>query len=283
MPVGDHADGGGTQANVPEAAAEWPSLTLAQGLLLQKELYDAFVDDDFQDQLEEVEATHGKACRNHTPEHTRLFLAVQDGILPKYGFARGQKGVIQMLRAGAELNGDAQYARNRATLNQLLGLAEDAEDREESGDGSGGQAAEHHQACSQAAGADGVEILVRHLIDGTELRVSVPRAATFYDVREAISRKVGRGEILTRGHLMRKDDGAFADCGDDEPVGGVRQVLVLKASLRVHDDEEASAHRQDLGPLPVPAPLASRLQVASAAPRNIRAGRRTLEHRPGAG
>lgn len=270
MPVDDGTGGSVVQADAPEASEEWPSLTLEQGLSLQKELYNAFAEDEFQDKLEEVEAMHGKAYKNYTSDHTKLFLTVQDAILPKYGFTTGQKGVIQMLRAGACLNKDAQYAQNRSLLNQLLGLA--PEEVEENQDSNPPERIADHQQITHStppknntSGADLVEIAVHQAIEGTGIRVLVPQTATFCNVREAIAKQVGRGEILTKGHLMRKENGVFSNYGDHELIGSVREVFVLKASLQVYDDEEALRWRQDLGEMPAPAPNANRLLMAPAA------------------
>merc|ERR1712007_367367 len=59
--------------------------TLAQILKIQRELHYGFAEDDFQSKLKEVEAKHGKAYKHISNEHTRLFLSVQNRVLPKYG------------------------------------------------------------------------------------------------------------------------------------------------------------------------------------------------------
>lgn len=99
------------------------TLTLEVVLSLQRELYAAFSDDEFQESLAEIEARHGRAYEGHTSEHTELFLTVQDKILPKYGFGRGQIGVLRMLRSVSCFNGNPIFQRNRLELNRLIGLA----------------------------------------------------------------------------------------------------------------------------------------------------------------
>lgn len=89
---------------------------------MQRDLYSGFSDDDFRAQLDELEERVGRACDNYTKEHTDLFLTVQDQVLPRYGFDRGQRGVIQMLKEVAQFNDDKQFQQNRAMLNELLGL-----------------------------------------------------------------------------------------------------------------------------------------------------------------
>jgi len=105
-------------------------LTLERVLRLQRELYVAFADEGFQRRLAEVEAAHGTARQSYGQAHTELFLTVQNKLLPKYGFAEGQKGVLEMLKASARFNSNRQFQRNRTMLNQLLGLAPQRGERE---------------------------------------------------------------------------------------------------------------------------------------------------------
>ncbi|CAL1130867.1 unnamed protein product [Cladocopium goreaui] len=87
------------------------------------ELYDGFSDPGFQEALAELEAIHGKAYRNYTDDHTKLFLTVQNKVLPRYGFETGQAGVLQMLSVGAKYNDNEEFCSNRALLNELIGMA----------------------------------------------------------------------------------------------------------------------------------------------------------------
>ncbi|CAJ1402059.1 unnamed protein product [Effrenium voratum] len=111
-----------------------PELTLQEVLDLQvspgepnaylkAELYDGFSDPDFQEALAELEAIHGKAYKNYTEDHTKLFLTVQNKVLPRYGFKKGQVGVMQMLSVGARFNDNEEFCNNRAVLNELIGMA----------------------------------------------------------------------------------------------------------------------------------------------------------------
>eukprot|EP00930_Biecheleria_cincta_P087779 TRINITY_DN77010_c0_g1_i1.p1 TRINITY_DN77010_c0_g1~~TRINITY_DN77010_c0_g1_i1.p1 ORF type:complete len:192 (+),score=56.17 TRINITY_DN77010_c0_g1_i1:18-593(+) len=100
-----------------------PDLTLEEVLELQADLFDGFSDESFQKALKELEAIHGKAYKKYTDEHTRLFLTVQNKILPKYGFELGQAGVLQMLAIGARYNSNEEVRGNRALLNELIGMA----------------------------------------------------------------------------------------------------------------------------------------------------------------
>mmetsp|Transcript_62589 Transcript_62589/g.117078 ORF Transcript_62589/g.117078 Transcript_62589/m.117078 type:complete len:188 (+) Transcript_62589:55-618(+) len=100
-----------------------PELELQEILDLQAELYVGFSEKGFQDALAELEAIHGKAYRNYTEDHTKLFLTVQNKVLPKYGFQTGQAGVLQMLAAGSRFNDNEEFCTNRAVLNELIGMA----------------------------------------------------------------------------------------------------------------------------------------------------------------
>lgn len=230
-------------------------ITLEQALNMQKELYAAFSDFDFQDALEEVEAKHGKGYASLTRHHTELFLTVQNAVLPKYGYPEGQRGVAQMFQDVSRFNSDPQFQRNRFMLNQLLNLLspeeqEDGEDREDADDES----------------SDGVEVLVRHFTDGTSMKVSVPSDATFYNVREALARQAENPEILEKGRLMRKQEGVFSPYNDKDPIGAVREVMLLKASLQKKDAEPPPDNR----------PLAEKLSASSRPAPGQMSGSRLL-------
>lgn len=100
-----------------------PELSLQEIKDMQAELYMGFAEKDFQDALAELEAIHGKAYKNYTEDHTKLFLTVQNKVLPKYGFQTGQAGVLQMLAAASRFNDDEDFCTNRAVLNELIGMA----------------------------------------------------------------------------------------------------------------------------------------------------------------
>ncbi|CAE7925767.1 sodA [Symbiodinium sp. KB8] len=54
----------------------------------------------------------------------------------------------------------------------------------------------------------------------------------------AISKFLGRDEILRKGRLVQKKGGVYSTYKDDDPIGDVRQVLVLGADLRTVEDQE---------------------------------------------
>jgi len=98
------------------------------------------------------------------------------------------------------------------------------------------------------------EVVVRHLIKGTELSVVLPRDATFYELKKAVSMRVGREEFLKRARLACKQSGQLLPCQDSSVVGDVREVIVIGASLEVHHDEQALS------------PGAARLERTAGAP-----------------
>ena len=78
---------------------------------MQRELFAKFSSDDFQDQLEKLEASHGRGSSTFLAERNRLFLEVQAPVIEQYGFEPSQRGVLAMLQAAARWNGDEDYAR----------------------------------------------------------------------------------------------------------------------------------------------------------------------------
>ncbi|CAE7838571.1 unnamed protein product [Symbiodinium sp. CCMP2592] len=90
----------------------------------------------------------------------------------------------------------------------------------------------------KAKSRQGIEVLARHAVDNAEVRVALPHDATFFDCKQAISKFLGRDEILRKGRLVQKKGGVYSTYKDDDPIGDVRQVLVLGADLRTVEDQE---------------------------------------------
>ena len=97
-----------------------------------------------------------------------------------------------------------------------------------------------------------VEVRVRHAISGAEVRVVVSSAATFGDIRKALARSVGSGEVLERGRLVRRSGGDhFVSYKDGEPLGGKRRLLLMGADLpadlpgAAEDQEEEEDHADE--------------------------------------
>eukprot|EP00913_Durusdinium_trenchii_P035748 g33450.t1 len=70
------------------------------------------------------------------------------------------------------------------------------------------------------------------------VRVELPQNATFYDCKQAISKLLGRDEILRKGRLVQKKGGLYSAYKDDDFVGETRQVLVLGADLQTVQPDE---------------------------------------------
>eukprot|EP00404_Azadinium_spinosum_P061656 CAMPEP_0180696066 /NCGR_PEP_ID=MMETSP1038_2-20121128/2779_1 /TAXON_ID=632150 /ORGANISM="Azadinium spinosum, Strain 3D9" /LENGTH=278 /DNA_ID=CAMNT_0022727517 /DNA_START=9 /DNA_END=845 /DNA_ORIENTATION=+ len=214
-PVYGAADSG-SRACVAESGSR---LSLEQALSLQRELYLGFTSAAFRKSRAELEERCGKGLESYPEERSRLFLTVQSKVLPRYGFEGNQNGVLEMLDVGARFNQNAEYREKRDQLNQLLWPLRGGDEDE--------------LKCSVSASE--IEVTASHYFErGTELRVRLPSAATFRDVKEAISEQVGSTEILEHGKLIRKDaeSRSYAAYNDADPVGEVRQVLVFRASLR---------------------------------------------------
>eukprot|EP00435_Cladocopium_sp_Y103_P013172 s5588_g3.t1 len=73
------------------------------------------------------------------------------------------------------------------------------------------------------------------------VRVELPQNATFYDCKQAISKLLGRDEILRKGRLVQKKGGVYSAFKDDDPLGDTRQVLVLGANLRKEEESDGEA------------------------------------------
>ncbi|CAE7519936.1 CPK19 [Symbiodinium natans] len=82
------------------------------------------------------------------------------------------------------------------------------------------------------------KVLARHAVDNAEVRVALAHDATFFDCKQAISKFLGRDEILRKGRLVQKKGGVYSTYKDDDPIGDIRQVLVLGADLRTVEDQE---------------------------------------------
>ncbi|CAL1134717.1 unnamed protein product [Cladocopium goreaui] len=86
-----------------------------------------------------------------------------------------------------------------------------------------------------------IEVVAKHAVDNSEVRVELPQNATFYDCKQAISKLLGRDEILRKGRLVQKKGGVYSAFKDDDPLGETRQVLVLGADLRTEEDSHDEA------------------------------------------
>jgi len=77
-----------------------------------------------------------------------------------------------------------------------------------------------------------MEVVVRHAIQETEMKVVVSQDATFQDVKRAIAEHLGSDEVLKKGRLLRKHRGAYTAYSDSAAVGSVRSLLVLGINIQ---------------------------------------------------
>jgi len=98
-------------------------LSLEQMLKMQRDLQARFSSDAFQDRLDDLEQAHERGSARFLAERNALFLEAQIPVLKKYGFEPSQKGVLDMLKAGAQWSSNPDFCRMRDRLNDLLGLS----------------------------------------------------------------------------------------------------------------------------------------------------------------
>jgi len=250
-----------SKPSAAKAKRNIPQLSLEQALEMQEELCRGFSDPVFQMRLKEIEKTYGKAYEETTPKHSKLFLSVQSEVLPKYGFAGTQEGVIDMLEAAAVHNRDQNFRAKRQELHLLLGLepAKDelvASQAAPKGAGKGGYAASKAMPMPRvsdlpAAAAQlrnplsssvlekpkpkidstPTEVIVRHAVDDSEVKVTVPGDSNFLALKEAVGRKLHRTDWAERARLVGRENGSFFAYKDTEQLDGVCLVMVLSVDL----------------------------------------------------
>lgn len=135
-----------------------------------------------------------------------------------------------------------------------------------------------------------IEIIVRHQIHGSEVRVVLPQRAKFRHVRRALARHLGCEEDLTKVRLVNKDSGAYGAQKDYEKVGDVRLIYMIGQDLARKDGGDAVASLSDgevseeeiEKPIPSAAQVVARVVKASAARKKNEKGsggtRRAIAH-----
>jgi len=91
--------------------------------------------------------------------------------------------------------------------------------------------------CQQVVPATTLEVIARHAIQGTQVKVTLPRRAKFKHIKQALAKFMGTDEILTRGQLMRKESGIYSAYKDSKQICDVRQVLVVCADFSALGDQ----------------------------------------------
>mmetsp|Transcript_86097 Transcript_86097/g.191785 ORF Transcript_86097/g.191785 Transcript_86097/m.191785 type:complete len:508 (-) Transcript_86097:101-1624(-) len=111
-------------AAVPANRSAIPGVfTLKQAVALQRELYDGFVTEEFQDALAALEDQVGSGERTQiqfVQDRQELFLTVQRPLLPKYGFEGSQQGVFKMMGAMGPFLKDPEFKQLAADINEVL-------------------------------------------------------------------------------------------------------------------------------------------------------------------
>lgn len=79
---------------------------------------------------------------------------------------------------------------------------------------------------------DDIEVTVTEAFGEDSLAVTVAGNATFKDIREAISKQIGRTDILSKGHLVKKIDEKFKPYRNDELIGDEREVVLLSYKIK---------------------------------------------------
>jgi len=96
------------------------ALPLKKALALQQELNAAFMEEEFQRELLELEWTYGRDTGQFAVERSILTLKVQSRILPKYGFEGNDRGVRDMVQSLNGLNHSPEFQRNYWASQLLL-------------------------------------------------------------------------------------------------------------------------------------------------------------------
>jgi len=94
--------------------------------------------------------------------------------------------------------------------------------------------------------ADRICLVARHAVQGTELKVVVPKKAKFKHVKKAIARRLGNSaEVLEKIQLLDKVQGVYTAYRDRDPVGELKEVLVLGIDLTVAEGARRAAALSD--------------------------------------
>lgn len=98
------------------------AITKDEAMRLQRDLYDGFVQDSFQCELQGLAAVHKVDSPEYMSARQQLFLTVQAPILPKYGFEGGLAGVFKMMSAMRPFIDDADFVELASATNALMGI-----------------------------------------------------------------------------------------------------------------------------------------------------------------
>ena len=88
------------------------------------------------------------------------------------------------------------------------------------------------KAPGQEEAEDGkVKVVVSHAEDKAELEVLVDRHATFWQVKTAIAKSLGRDEVIDEVQLVEMEHGAFIEYDDYDKLLDIRHLLALNVDF----------------------------------------------------
>lgn len=114
--------------------------------------------------------------------------------------------------------------------------------RKGDGPGAGGDADQKQQALEfkPDSRVPKIEVVVRHWMHGTEMRVVLPKHAKFRHIKKAIAKCLGREDDLgPRLKLMYNQDGIYSTFKDGQAIGDRRLVLARCADELLPEAAEA--------------------------------------------
>jgi len=217
-------------------------LSKTQTLGLLAELYAGYASEDFQRQLQELAKNSStKGCHDLRCVEGRqaLTLAVQKQVLPRYGFAGDEDGVLAMKMAVRKHMGDPRIARKSMDIRDKLLIPEVKKDVSPPAAGQEltptpappSPAPAPVAAPAQPARVGGevaaikkdqeIEVMVQHARGHGQLVVRIPAEGTMLQVKEAVIAAIGRGKV-TDVQLVMWGGGMFVNHRDCDTVNTER-------------------------------------------------------------
>mmetsp|Transcript_50144 Transcript_50144/g.160463 ORF Transcript_50144/g.160463 Transcript_50144/m.160463 type:complete len:356 (-) Transcript_50144:100-1167(-) len=97
----------------------------------------------------------------------------------------------------------------------------------------------------EALGPDRIRVVARHATNGLEFKIVLPKRAKFKHIKRVLARRLACPEVLTKAQLLDKIEGLYTAYRDQDPVGDVRQVMVLGVDLSVAEGSRMVATLSD--------------------------------------
>merc|ERR1740129_2383831 len=223
----------------PTAAGKVGGRTWALNLGEARELLKAFKasldDPDVQKTLKSLEQRGGMNLKKGKP---MLIASLWNPALEAHDFPQTDEGYKQMT-LGIQQHGWNTHVRESAHEVERLGRMPEGSYFGIPLPGQSGNAASptvEPTTPSPLAASPGpydAEVLVRHAINDMQIKILVPRTATYLDVRTAIACHTGRNDIFEAGRLVRRKDGKYASYNDQDSLGETRTVCVLGVDLTI--------------------------------------------------